>query len=144
MKHLITLIMLGGFVTFGWLVWDLQKKVATTPVEIKGAPAAYRMALGRARSENKPVLLIFTASWCGPCQMMKDQVYPSAPVRAEAGRYIWHFVDVDQPANEALIKHFGTSGIPALVIVDPMGRKKSRIVGGRSPQSLAKWLSDNS
>lgn len=144
MKFLIVLLILGTFGIFGWMAWDLQKQVATTPVELKGAPADYAAALQRARSENKPVLLIFTATWCGPCQMMKQQVYPSAPVKAVAGRYVWHYVDIDRPDNRVLSRHFGASAVPTLVIVDPMGRKKSRIVGGRSPEDFARWLADHS
>jgi thiol:disulfide interchange protein len=144
MKYIGLVFMIAAFVILGILAWDLNEQVKTTPVVIANAPASYEEAIEQARAENKPVLLIFTASWCGPCQQMKKSVYPSAPVQAVANRLIWLTVDVDLPANQSLTQKHGISGIPALVIIDANGRSKSKISGGRSPADLARWLADNS
>jgi thiol:disulfide interchange protein len=143
MQALIALIALGGLAVMGWLFLELQKQVNQQPPPAQAAlaaNAAYSDALARARQEGKPVLLIFTASWCGPCQQMKKEVYPSAPVQAVAGRFIWHTVDVDLPENQALASRHGVRSIPTLVIIDAKGQAKAKITGGRSPRDLAEWL----
>lgn len=148
MQAFVALIALGGLAVMGWLFLDLQKQVEQQPppaqAALAAASASYADALARARQEGKPVLLIFTASWCGPCQKMKKDVYPSAPVQAVAGRLVWHTVDVDQRENQALARQHGVRSIPTLVIIDAEGRVKARISGGRSPRDLAEWLAEHS
>jgi thiol:disulfide interchange protein len=145
MQAFVALIVLGGLAVMGWLFLDLQKQVEQQPPPAQAATSAsYGDALARARQEGKPVLLIFTAPWCGPCQKMKNEVYPSAPVQAVAGRLVWHTVDVDQRENQALARQHGVRSIPTLVIIDAEGQVKARITGGRSPRDLAEWLAEHS
>lgn len=143
MPVIVLVIVLG---ILGWLFWDLQQQVeqqnpAAAAVQ---SAAGYASALERARTENKPVLLIFTASWCGPCRQMKQQVYPSAPVQAVAERLIWVMLDVDDSRNQALARKYGVRSIPTLVIISSDERVQDKITGSRSPKDLAAWLQKNS
>lgn len=143
MQALVILIVLGFL---GWLLWDLQEKVEqqNPAAAMASGTSSYSAALTRASEENKPVLLIFTSARCGPCQHMKNKVYPSASVQAVASRLVWLTVDVNDSRNHPLAREYGVRGLPTLVIVDSQGKVKSRLSGARSPQDLAAWLRQNS
>ena len=43
-------------------------------------PAFFREALARARREQRPIVLDFSASWCVPCQRMHRETFPDPKV----------------------------------------------------------------
>jgi thiol:disulfide interchange protein len=49
----------------------------------------YNSALSRSRRDRKPMVLVFSASWCPPCKQMKREVYPSAEVTAIRDDFVW-------------------------------------------------------
>lgn len=110
---------------------------------VAGSPSfltSYESAMSRAKASGKPAVLIFSASWCGPCQMMKKEVYPSVEVSPYKERFVWAYLDVDQSANQAAAQKFGVRGIPAIFIVSPDGKVKAEQVGGSPPAVFAAKL----
>ncbi|GAB4241463.1 MAG: hypothetical protein OHK005_04500 [Candidatus Methylacidiphilales bacterium] len=103
-------------------------------------PAAYRQAMTEAKETGKPVMVMFTAEWCGPCRQMKKNVLPSAVVQSERSKWIWVVLDVDQPENQALARQYGVRGIPAFFFLDSQGRQLHKITGGRPPDQFAALL----
>jgi thioredoxin 1 len=84
---------------------------------------------------DKPVILDFWASWCGPCQWM-------APVFEELskeydGKIVFGQVNVDE--QRELASQFNVKGIPCLVILKD-GKEVDRIVGFNPKESIAEAL----
>lgn len=98
-------------------------------------------ALAEAKQTNKPIVAIFSASWCGPCQMMKKKVYPSAEVAPYVDKFVWAYLDADLPANRDLMESHGVNGIPHIGFVSPDGKKLGQsVVGYTEPKEFASIL----
>ena len=87
-----------------------------------------------------PVLIDFSASWCGPCQAMKKNVYPSAEVQAYHDKFVWAYLDVDDKNNKKVASEFKVSGIPHIEFLSADGKELDKQVGGNQPAAFAKKL----
>lgn len=90
--------------------------------------------------KGKPVLFVFTAAWCGPCQQMKASVYHSPEVEEVGKQFHWVFVDIDLPENKALSAQYGVRSIPSYFIEDSSGNVLASRKGGTSPAEFRKFL----
>ena len=63
-------------------------------------------------NSEKPVLVDFSAEWCGPCKMMQPILKDLASKVGEKARIIK--VDVDKNPNAAA--HYNIQGVPTLII----------------------------
>ncbi|GEP42707.1 thioredoxin family protein [Brevifollis gellanilyticus] len=97
----------------------------------------YKAALETAKKEGKPVVLVFSAAWCGPCQSMKKNVYPSAEVKPLQDKFVWAYLDTDVEANAAAAEKYGVSGIPHVQFLNKDGKDIGNQVGGVSPAEFA-------
>lgn len=82
-----------------------------------------------ARGES-PVILDFTATWCGPCQSMRPAVEA-----LERNGYPVRAVDIDQ--RPELAERYQVRGVPTFVYVDRQGRELGRVTGARPASELA-------
>jgi protein disulfide-isomerase len=96
-------------------------------------------ALAEARAANKPVLLYFTAEWCGPCQYMKRNVFSDASVGQASEAYVP--VRIDHDARPDLIVQYQVEGMPWFGVLDHDGRPV-RILnrGVETPGEMIAWL----
>lgn len=80
---------------------------------------------------EKPVLVDFTATWCGPCRMM-------APVLQDVKKKIGEkatIVKIDIDQNQQFASNMGISGVPTFVLFKK-GKEEWRNVGMISGQQL--------
>lgn len=76
-----------------------------------------------AKANDKPLLLVFSASWCPPCTAMKHDVWPDAKVsEAVKNGFVPLHIDVDDHRNSDVVARYEIRGIPAVLIVDAQGK----------------------
>jgi thioredoxin-related protein len=99
----------------------------------------FRQAKEKAKKENKLIMLDAYTTWCGPCKVLKNKVFPNK----ELGDYInanFVSIGVDMEAGEgpALANMYPIEGYPTILFMDATGKVKKKILG--LPQGGAKEL----
>lgn len=123
------------------LVFAAAVLAAPAPMAMANPPftqVAYDDAVKANATDGKVLVVVFTATWCGPCQRMKRESWPQAQVTQwfeRNGTAI--LVDVDQ--NPQVAQALSVQGIPLLVAFKD-GKEVSRSVGFRSASQLVSWL----
>ncbi len=74
-----------------------------------------------AKKSGKPILLDFTAKWCGPCKRMDREFWVREDVIKLSKKVI--FVKIDSDNNIELKRKYGVRGIPNVTITDSWGIK---------------------
>jgi thiol:disulfide interchange protein len=92
----------------------------------------------------KPVLLMFTADWCQPCQNFKGTVLADdRVVNAVVGTCRLQMVDLTkwEGPNAERAKRYGVDAIPTLILVNSKGQEFDRYAGPHDPAAFATWVS---
>jgi thiol-disulfide isomerase/thioredoxin len=76
-------------------------------------------------------LLVFSASWCGPCQALKPTID-----KLDQDRIVKY--DIDEALEER--ENYAVRAVPTLILVDEDGKQIERLVGSQSLAVLQKLL----
>lgn len=99
----------------------------------KPTAAILKEAYARAGKENKKVILIFHASWCGWCHKMEASINDPSCKKMFADNYVVAYLDVlenpekknlENPGSEELLTKYKAqkAGLPFWLILDAQGK----------------------
>jgi len=86
---------------------------------------------------NKPAIVDFYASWCGPCRQLTPIM--EAIAKEYDGKIIIYKVDTD--AEELLAQNMGIQSLPTLLFI-PVNGKPQIIMGAVPKETLVKAIND--
>jgi thiol:disulfide interchange protein len=104
-------------------------------------PVDYKTAFSRAQQGDKPLLVLVTAEWCPPCQVMKKTTIPQLLQKKAFKDF--HFSTVDLDKQEPLArKLIGTRGVPQLIMYEQKEGKWVRryLRGAQTPQTVEAFV----
>jgi thiol:disulfide interchange protein DsbD len=110
----------GLFLLVGWLEapkgklsWEPSEEVART----------------RAETERRPMLIDFTAEWCGACKELSRITFSDPTVMVEARRFVTVKVDATNEDDVEIDKvkgRYRVVGLPTVVLLGSDGRERAR------------------
>ena len=106
-----------------------------------GMPAGQQLA----QEADKPMVVLFTAGWCAPCQQLKKNVLTRDKVQAQLqADFVPVQIDLtDQSSsnpNMAVAQKYGIRGYPTVIAMTPEGEPID-VYRGDSVSSFTGWLS---
>jgi thiol-disulfide isomerase/thioredoxin len=93
----------------------------------------YATALKKAEAENRPLLVMMTATWCGPCKMLEQESLNDPWIR----HFLAPFVMVQAFEDQDIEKTYGLGGYPTLAFCDSAGELVHKHIGYVPPSSFA-------
>lgn len=108
------------------------------------------LAAGEAesRSTSRPVLYFMTADWCGPCHLMKAQVFTDPELAGLINKEFIPIQLVDRsretgenaPEVDAIFRRFQLRGFPTLVVSRPGGSQGVSAAGWSGKSGTSEFL----
>ena len=99
------------------------------PAQTEFRHISFDEALAAAKQEKKLVFIDFFTTWCGPCRMMANKVFPEKLV----GDYMnANFIPLKLDAEKEgleLSKRFGVKAYPTFVLIDAEGKEVGKVTG---------------
>lgn len=138
----IAATVVGGFLF--WASLDMPKEALATTASNDATNAAAAQggtkkllswehseekAVAMAKAENRPLMVDFTADWCGACKKMTKETFSDPRVMEKAAHFVAVKVDATDDEDkqiEAVKGKYKVVGLPTLVLYDSKGVERKR------------------
>lgn len=119
MNHIKTLVLILAVISLNYQN-SYSKDKEKSGIEFH--EGSWKEVLELAKKENKPIFLDISASWCGPCKLLKRTTFKNAEV-AEFYNKNFINVEVDGEVGEGidLAKKYKIPGYPSLIYLNSKG-----------------------
>lgn len=101
----------------------LSLTAADFPAGSPNFATSFNDGLAKAKASGKPLVAVFSAAYCVPCQNLKKDVYPSAEVTALHDQFEWVYVELEDPTedNEKAATKYQIESVPSIMVLKPDG-----------------------
>ncbi|HEX5220432.1 MAG TPA: thioredoxin family protein [Verrucomicrobiae bacterium] len=97
-------------------------------------------AWSEATNRQQPVLMYFTAKWCGPCKLMARTTFTNQAITQTWGSIIRVTVDIDDQPKVA--EQHGIRAVPAFHLFSPGGEAVAKTTGYQTADQFVAWLTN--
>lgn len=97
-------------------------------------------ALHQAQIKNKYIFVDAYATWCGPCNLLKNTTFKSSKAAAFFNaNFINVAIDMERGDGPALAQQWGIQAYPTLLVFDANGKPVTGTMGYMSANALVKF-----
>tara|TARA_B110000046_G_C12778618_1_gene308015 strand:- start:60 stop:491 length:432 start_codon:yes stop_codon:yes gene_type:complete len=97
-------------------------------------------ALARAEEENKMIFLDAYAAWCGPCKLLKRNVFSDATVgEFYNSNFINVAMDMEKGEGPKIASKYGVRAYPTLIYINGDGSIANKAVGYHNTDQLIEF-----
>lgn len=101
---------------------------------------AIQTGLAQGQREHKPVLVDFSAIWCGNCRVMHQTLFTDSAVKQVLAQdYVLVRVDYDSPEAEAFMARYQVRYFPSLLVLSGDGALLRRL---RVPETATEFVQE--
>lgn len=86
--------------------------------------------LKKAKAENKPLMIHFTADWCTWCKKLEAEAFKNQDIISLSKSFVPVKVDCDKEGEIA--KKFQIRGLPTILFTSPDGNLIHQVIGYRA------------
>jgi thioredoxin:protein disulfide reductase len=100
-------------------------------------------ARAKAFAQSRPLLIDFTATWCGACGELSRETFADPWVVSEAQRFVAVKVDVTNENDAAVVeitKRYRIVGLPTVILIGGDGRERRRFTDFVPPDRFLQAL----
>jgi thioredoxin-related protein len=95
-----------------------------------------------AKKENKPILAVFSATWCGPCRDVKQRVFSSDDFQKAADRVVLLYIEQTDPKSAGYLKKYKINAFPTFKIFSKEGIELDGRDPNRTLAGFLEWIDD--
>lgn len=125
------------------LILAVAATAALFAKDCQAGPIVWNKDLGAAlqssAEQEKPVMVMVGARWCGHCHQMLQQTFPDPALAARVNaQFVPVLLDADEQA--ALVQKLRVSALPTVLVISPERKIVGRFTGYQSAAQLGARL----
>ena len=129
---------------YGYHFGDQEFYSSEVVVQQPKSAKSYREAYQDALDGDKPLLVLVTATWCPPCQIMKQTTIPELMRKESFKNFHYATVDLDEE-KELGQQLIGSRGLPQLIMFEKRDGKwvRRRIAGYKNVPTVEAFIAQS-
>ncbi|MFC1852823.1 thioredoxin family protein, partial [candidate division CSSED10-310 bacterium] len=86
---------------------------------------SFESIISKAQKEKKMFLMVFSATWCGPCQYVKKEIFAAESFKEVASRVILVYIEQTDPLGKKYVEKFKIRAFPTFKLFASDGTERS-------------------